>query len=646
MTVQHTSMTTEEPTTTQITSTTTRKVVIYTKCEANVTKNKALFDAEGRLNEPDQYGFWTESCGRQFLFGKKLANWKQNFANCHKIDMEPIAFENEERQTCFHQMVASWKYGSNYWTSGLRLGASVYSWCKKNGTIPLVNANFSWIDTKPLDVGEQNCLLLSVHKQNASYQLSEKMCNDSDVFFACQGKPTPPPPCSSPVCPNFTCAKNQSYFTDTKMAQLTSTVDHGKWFTFTGRIFLFSSSKETFFGALNVCCGLGMSLLSLEYDYKYKSVIAAIKNNVTSSDYFWTSGSDKGCESNYGYCTAKRLLRKEAIWASGQPDNADGNESAVAVYITDAKAQLFDFNEESKYRYICEARDTSKAKSGGSAVRDECASVYNVSQAEIDTILNNTDKLDLRIKCFFKCLGENSGLMVNGKFLENELLVILENLADGNLEDLQKNMGIMDDCMKASTGMDECDKAAQMISCSNEKAPDVLNSVITAMDESIPMIKLPLPPDALCFHPSQCVGVPQYAQEIAACKTDCRVTYGLVKFCGSTKYYLEGRKYHFQDSFVNCCNMGMKLLSITTVEEVDCLATFVYPNQNDWSWVAVSQVKSSATRWCTSDKPFDASIFSSVTDSYQFDSFVYMTSSKNLSYAGISNTWFSICVQI
>jgi hypothetical protein len=75
---------------------------------------------------------------------------------------------------------------------------------------------------------------------------------------------------------------------------------------------------------------------------------------VTEPGFFWTSGSDSGCEAAFGYCTANRLLRKEAIWAPGQPDNTGGKENHLAVWVEANKAQLSDFSEDVKMRYICE----------------------------------------------------------------------------------------------------------------------------------------------------------------------------------------------------------------------------------------------------------------------------------------------------
>jgi len=78
------------------------------------------------------------------------------------------------------------------------------------------------------------------------------------------------------------------------------------------------------------------------------------EEGITSPGYFWTSGTDIGCESAYGFCVVNRLLRNEAIWAPGQPDNDGGLENHLAIWVDANVAQLSDFNEQSKMRYICE----------------------------------------------------------------------------------------------------------------------------------------------------------------------------------------------------------------------------------------------------------------------------------------------------
>ncbi|XP_059490115.1 uncharacterized protein LOC132205194 [Neocloeon triangulifer] len=607
---------TTSTTTTTTTKPPTKEELILGTCDTSFKQDKNLLNTGGTLKEPEKYGFWVQSCGQQFLFGKSLSTWRENFIKCYQIGMEPLTFENSSKLECFSTLVSKWKYSSNYWTSGLRVNISAFSWCTKNGSLAVDSTKLPWAPGQPQNYNNsENCLHLNVTKATATFQFSDRSCTDLQIF-SCQGPPTPAPSCSSPVCPNITCTKNATLYTTQGNSQyLTNPKSFGNWFTYQGRSYLFSPPNKTatFVEAMQVCCQVGMTLLSLEYDYKYKSIVAAIKENTSSSDFFWTSGSDRGCKANFGYCTVKRLLRAEAVWAPGQPDDRDGNESGVVVFINSSNAQLFDFNEESKFRYICEARDTSRAKSGGSAVKDECASIYNVSQTEIDSLLNSTFKKDLRLKCFIKCLGENSGLMVNGKFLENEVLAILEKFAGGNLDELQKNMGIVDECGNSSNGMDECDKAAQMIKCSSEKAPDVLNGIITAMDQAMPIEKSPLEPGAYCYQPT-CQVNSTLAAEVASCNGNCTTSTGYVRTLCGKRYYHHILEYNQTGAYITCCIFGLKLVSIETTEEFMCITSLSTPNSARWTWIALSRINGTKPRWCTSNAEFNFANYPYVTE--------------------------------
>ncbi|XP_059489235.1 uncharacterized protein LOC132204631 [Neocloeon triangulifer] len=650
-----TTTTTTPSTTTTTTTTTTTKAptkeeLILGTCDTTFKENEKLLDTDGTLKDPEKYGFWVQSCGQQFLFGKSLATWRENFVRCYEIGMEPLTFENASKHQCFTNLVAKWKYSSNYWTSALRVNATDFSWCTKNGSFSVEKGKLPWAAGQPQNFNNsENCLHLNVSKANANFTFSDRTCTDPQIF-ACQGRPTPAPTCSSPVCPNITCAKNDLFYTTVgKLQYLTNPNFHGKWFSYNGRSYLFSFPNKTtsYIGAMKACCEIGMILLSLEYDYKYKSLIQAIKENVSSSDFFRTSGSDHGCESNFGYCTVKRTLRQEAVWAPDQPDNADGNESSVVVFINASSAQLFDYNEESKIRYICEARDTSNASSGGTAVRDECAAIYNVNQTEIDGLLNPSIKKDTRIKCFLKCLGENSGLMVNGKFLENEVLAILEKMAAGNLDDLQKSMGVMDECGNSTSGMDECDKAAQMIKCSSEKAPQVLNSVVMAMDQAIPVEKMPLPPVAVCPDTS-CSGVAidTVAQsQVNTCIGSCTLSSGYVYSVCNKKYYHHGTYLPYKDAYTLCCQIGMKLASIESDAELNCLAGSTNVLAGEWTWVALSRVNSTVPRWCTSNATASFTGYTNFSDSSDpaFDTYSVRLNIKTLIAASQLYSNYILC---
>jgi hypothetical protein len=72
-----------------------------------------------------------------------------------------------------------------------------------------------------------------------------------------------------------------------------------------------------------------MKLLSLHQDFKYNSIRKALASKCVypllidlivndsagakqQPSKFWTSGTDLGCEGNFGYCSTNRLLRNEA----------------------------------------------------------------------------------------------------------------------------------------------------------------------------------------------------------------------------------------------------------------------------------------------------------------------------------------------
>ncbi|XP_059490856.1 uncharacterized protein LOC132205656 [Neocloeon triangulifer] len=645
--------TTTTTATTVITSTTTKpptkEELILGTCETTFERDNTLFNTDGTLKDPEKYGFWVQSCGQQLLFGKSLATWRDNFIRCYKIGMEPLTFENATKLSCFSNLVSKWKYNSNYWTSALRVNESDFSWCTKDGSFTVEKSTLPWATGQPQNANNsENCLHLNVSKANANFSFSDRICTEPQIF-ACQGAPTPAPTCSSPLCPNITCAKNLLFYTTMGNSQyLTNPKLHGSWFTYNGRSYLFSSTNKTtsYLGAMQACCEVGMTLLSLEYDYKYKSIIQAIKENVSLSDYFWTSGSDRGCESKFGYCTAKRILRTEAVWAPGQPDNAGGNENSVAVFIDSAKAQLLDYNEDSKLKFICEARDTSKSSSGGTAVRDECVAIYNVSQAEIDGLLNPSIQKDTRMKCFIKCLGENAGLMVNGKFLENEVLATLEKISAGNVDELQKSMGVMDECGNSSNGMDECDKAAQMIKCSSEKAPDVLNGIITSMDQSMPIEAPAMPPQALCYDPNDCVVNATCANEVSSCTGNCTVTHGYVRNVCGKRYLHHNGNVNFKQAVINCCVHGMKLATIENVAELNCLTGLNTPFSGGWTWFSLSRMNSTTARWCTSNATFSFDGFGAITENLDpsYDTYVINPNTKAISITRTIYTTYPLCV--
>ncbi|XP_059470828.1 uncharacterized protein LOC132193899 [Neocloeon triangulifer] len=644
-----------EVTSSSTTLTTLIAAVNLPNCNYSIQPEPNEFSNDGLLKNPDTRGFWMNSCDQQFLIGKTLVSWEENVAKCLKIGMEPVSLENDKKNECFQKLTSDWTGSTMFWTSGFGTSTSYYSWCTKNGTTVAESSSILWAAGQPRSAREsENCVQLKILKANATYELSRRMCNET-LFFACQGPPTAAPKCSAPTCPNITCQKNPYFYNNE--SNLKDPNFHGSWCSYKGRSYLFSypNNTKTFLSAFQACCEIGMTLLSIEYDFKYNSLKYALTRNASyTADVFWTSGSDRGCEGKFGYCTAKRLLRQEAIWDFGQPDNSNGNENAVAVFINGSHALLSDFSEEQKFRYICEARETAYKKTGGNAIRDECAAAYNVTQKEIDTLMNDTSKFDLRIKCFLRCIGDSAGLMVNGKFIDGEVLATLEKMAKGNLKDLKKNTDILVGCQNSASGMDECDQAAQMIKCTNEKAPDVLNAVITTVDQSIPLPTSQNFPIAQCPNTPSCPINKTLQDEFLAAAGETNITNGngFVRFHCGKKYLYYSQNVSLKSALDICCSYNLQLISVDSAEKADCLLTPINPVfAKIWSWTAGIRKNAQNPVWCTSNAPFStASNFLDIRPTWEKspseDGISYKVFEKEISFCKIAtNKKYFICEQ-
>ncbi|XP_059486958.1 uncharacterized protein LOC132203306 [Neocloeon triangulifer] len=401
--------------------------------------------------------------------------------------MQPFALESKEKLECMKLQALSWKFNLNYWTGGTKnLASGAFGWCSAKDLTP-------WQDVLPLSnlAKDQNCVQMQISKLNGSISISGSRCSDSMVF-ACQGPPTIGPKCFKPLCPNITCQKDPKFFTTptngTSMI-LKNISLHGRLYTNNLRFYLISYQNDTrtYVEAMKACCDVGMSLLSLDGQYKYNALanISSVADFLKEPENltFWTSGSDEGCESIFGYCSAERLFRDEAKWLPGQPDNAGGNENFVAVNIYRNKSQvlLADYDGQTKFRYICEKRGNPQSKNDKQAIIDECSIIYGVTQSQIDLLYNQTT-LSLQMKCFVRCVGDSVGLLVGGKFVASAVFAMLELMAMQNTDALMNSTAIVDGCNSNASGMDECDQAYQTAKCARDKAPAIFDNIVTNMN--------------------------------------------------------------------------------------------------------------------------------------------------------------------
>ncbi|XP_059473974.1 uncharacterized protein LOC132195783 [Neocloeon triangulifer] len=565
---------TEKPSTNMVTTTTTMVTTIdpalFGECkrETNAAVNPAFFLTNGELKDPDVHGFWLNACGQTFLLGKSLGSWYENSDKCFSLKMQPFALESKEKLDCMKIQAKGWKFNMNYWTGGAKyLASGAFGWCSANGSKP-------WQDVLPLVNldKEKNCVQMQINKTSGSISISGRRCSDKTIF-ACQGPPTKGPKCTSPVCPSFTCERDPLLFTssagEASMILKNHTV-HGKWFTVKLRNYLFSFEKDTRtnFGAMKACCALGMTLLSLDEKYKYDALASISKtvemNKELQNLTFWTSGSDGGCESVFGFCSAKRLFRGEAKWLPGQPDNVKGKENHVAVHIWRQRGQvrLADYDGMKRFRYICEQRRNPQSKNGKQAIIDECSIIYNVTSTEID-LLQNATILDLRMKC----VGDAVGLLVDGKFVPSEVFAMFESINMQNANELMKNMAIMDECNNKTYGMDECDKAYQLTKCARDKAPAVFDQMIKNLDNlASDSFELSSRSSACVYCNANIMAKKNLTSLNATMNPSSYIEYinrtYLIK-CSDSKMYIIMliSKLTYDQSVKKCCEIGMRLLS-------------------------------------------------------------------------------------
>ncbi|XP_059470942.1 uncharacterized protein LOC132193960 isoform X2 [Neocloeon triangulifer] len=523
-------------------------------------------------------------------------DWETNGKRCCSLGMVPIAIESDEKLACLNKLVASWDYPANYWTSGRRLWPNdTFHFCLPK---PLSTVSSSWASGQPDNVNKsEDCVHLYVNKTGISMQLTDENCNSSYIF-ACQGAPTPAPPCSAPVCPVLNCLKDTSRFSflaDQKTQYLTNPAAYGLWFTVNERTYLFSTSAESWLVASKECCKLGMTLLSIENDFEYANLQAAVNSNKSiPGGAYWTSASDEGCERSFGWCSVNQLLFK-AVWAQNKPDDRAAKKNCAIVLVDTERAELHDQDCSTSFKYICEARDTSKSTTSGSAIKNECAAVYNVSDVEMAGIFNYT-KLDTRIK------------MVNGK-LVTEGLIKMAEMTSTNDANLQQNLIAVDECAELK-GKDECDTAALVYQCGQQKAPNLVANVIAAVEFNTSAGDVPLPPtEARCPSGYSCVIDPDKRRAFEQNTPLASIAYHR-NACGGKTYVSIGGWYSFEGAASVCCQFGLRLVSIETIDEFNCLNSLFSSGVDMPLWTSGSSLANvNAPKWCGSESLVNVSAF-------------------------------------
>ncbi|XP_059471516.1 uncharacterized protein LOC132194334 isoform X2 [Neocloeon triangulifer] len=589
-------------------------------CPTICSKEESFFAKDGTLIDPLSHGFWAEACGQSFVFGKRLANWEQNVDFCCKLNMQPIMLESSAKQECFNTFINgyNWKYNSRYWTYGVRSNATELGWCGSNSSV--LNA---WDTDEPNNLNKtENCIQMKISRTYSTVFLSDKPCADVTAF-ACQGSPTPKPSCTSPTCPNYQCVKDKNFYAsmenDPDTTYLRDPKQHGHWIDVGSRRYVFSlaTNKKSFNDSLSACCSIGVKLLSLHQDFMFETLTNASTALNETKNVFWTSATDTGCIGYAGYCSTNRLIRNEAKWASGQPDSSNGTKHCVAVEVTQSSSLLFMEDCNKQLQYICEGR--SKMGSLSAMVEEECRIPYHLSKEQVQKLLI-TKPENIHDKCFIKCYGEGMGLLVNGKLKEDLIYAQMGTITSYDVKKLMESYAVMDMCTNTTRGMDACDQAAELLKCGQENSPEALASLMNSLETSMIEVPLPLPPStAICPNNVECNVYEDYKISFDLKKDNDKMSTtfgnGIVKHGCNKKYFLLSfiQQTSIAKAIEHCCSMGLRLATIDTKSEHDCLLANNITNYYAGEYVVAASMLGKIGRpiWCFSSAPFNTSWFGS-----------------------------------
>ncbi|XP_059486929.1 uncharacterized protein LOC132203285 [Neocloeon triangulifer] len=304
---------------------------------------------------------------------------------------------------------------------------------------------------------------------------------------------------------------------------------------------------------------------------------------------------------------------RDGVYAAGQPN--DRGDCLVAELKGGSVSLISQNCSKTSLKFICEARDTTKASSPGRAILQECGEIYNITMTEIDSLWSSKT-FDMRLKCFVKCVGEFGNLILEGQIVTQEMIRIAEQFTmGGDVSLLNKNMEVASKCGN-KVGMDECDTASLAFSCVAEEAPDIMQRALlkAEINASAESVGLPLAqsycrydvPYGLNFAWRQA-----YLDENPS--PGGPLTRAYYNQCGARNYLLieSNDTTSIGPATRACLEYGLQHVSFETFEELLCVnELFAVPNKVYTLWTSASFMSlADSPVWCATNAPLDISLY-------------------------------------
>ncbi|CAB3381107.1 Hypothetical predicted protein [Cloeon dipterum] len=300
---------------------------------------------------------------------------------------------------------------TSFWTAATRQGcAGHYRFCMHDDVGPWDSQDSFWETVNPRDSG--SCLVVDRQyaKEGAPFGVRQVQCSLPIANFACQkdntiffdlvnsveytysSGPTIKyvDACDFPICSDQPfCSSgvpNPAKYENGERVLLKLSMFEGKWKTSCGVRYFIYDYIVTWSEAINLCCTMGMRLVSVQSYEKLVCLGSFLEENTG----YWTSGTNSGCKNNrFRWCSTEF---KDFI-----KQNENFNESLPA--------NLY--------------------QSGG--INKYCVKVQNLKMGEaILKVENCYERMNVICECFATCLAELLELMYDGsKFWEERIEKLL-----------------------------------------------------------------------------------------------------------------------------------------------------------------------------------------------------------------------------
>ncbi|XP_065353487.1 uncharacterized protein LOC135948214 [Cloeon dipterum] len=339
----------------------------------------------------------------------------------------------------------------------------------------------------------------------------------------------------------------------------------------------------TFAEALTECCKFGLKLLSVETTEEHKCILETVKTELRYFSGYWTSGTSAGfgCEFTWGWCSSRKLM-ENITWNVNEP-SAPVSERCLEIN-TAAGFNDLPCDASVTRKFICEANFNDAfefcCSIGMSLVSIETAAemqvlvqiARNISNATLDLYTSGTQ---LDCEYHFKWCGSGERFYRNDtRWLANQ-----PNYVNG----IQNCARLVITATKAVFNDLDC---AALLPFFCEAPAEPTCSAVACRDDECNVDPM------------------KYVQSIAWKDAPNGIFRSI---CGK-QYYFQNVVYSQREAKARCCEMGMQLLSLETIEEFNCF------KNNPFGFSAVHQLWTSGTAdgigceniwgWCNSRQNF------------------------------------------